>query len=293
MSAPHANVAYSYVHYSWWSHLRRPRYGDVDKRAHHTRPTQACAPPAAVDSPRHGAGLTLRRRTHAYNCAPFATEPGRGLSVGMHALLRKLQPFYTRTENADILLRLVHKKATARHAPSVHMRNFAWFCTHYAHDYTPRALLNVHGKAMYPPAVLNALHRSFTRESMDAHCREDRRTGRCGGVLFHWRGVTVRTTVAQLNYVHWMVVTGVYASLLRCRVEVAAHSKHGGAPRAKASTAASAADAVLFVETGAGAQLVLRGHKRAEWRTAAPHDAAAAPWTAAHAPTIAPCNKVA
>jgi len=287
-----ANVAYSYVHTSWWSKLRRSRRGGADHPRYHTQPEHSALSHDA-DLSTHSGGNVMKRATYAYRRAPFTTEPDQGLSVGMYALLGKLQPFFEREENADILLRLLHKKASARHTTSVHMRNFAWFCMHYAQDQTVKALVTVHGRAMYPPSVLAALHRSFTRESMDAHCREDRRTGRCGAVLFHWRGVVVRTTVAQLNYVHWMVVSGVYASLLRCSQEVAAHAKE--APRAnKTHTTSALGDAVLFVESGAGSVLRLRGHERAEWCAAEPtaNHTASSVWAPIARPARVPCNKV-
>uniref|UniRef100_A0A6C0AU10 Uncharacterized protein n=1 Tax=viral metagenome TaxID=1070528 RepID=A0A6C0AU10_9ZZZZ len=295
LATANANVAYSYVHPSWWCKLRRPRRGERgDAARYHARPSTArAAPGAAVDAAAPCTPVVHRRATYAYNRAPFSTEPGQGLSVGMYALLGKLQPFFEREDNAATLLRLVHKRA-ARHEGSVHMRNFAWFCMHYAQDKPTHALITVRGKAMYPPSVLAALHRSFTRESMDAHCREDRRTGRCGAVLFRWRGVVVRTTVAQLNYVHWMIVTGVYASLLRCRQEVAAHAKRAPTPTQRGAAASANHDAVLFVETGPAAALRLRGHARAQWLTSpvpfTPQQPTA--WAPVPRPRSATCSKV-
>lgn len=117
-------------------------------------------------------------------------------------LQERLRKFYTSAEHADAFMRITGYDSGQRRSRAYHLRHV---------DHFVRQTCRRHATP-----TLRALHRSYrttlrdyTKEQFDPYCRADRHPFPMGP-----SSKTVVTTVAQLNYVRWLIQHAVVRTLI-------------------------------------------------------------------------------
>jgi hypothetical protein len=239
----------------------------VGKKAAVDPPSWHLAPAAPAPA---GDAAPLPRRTYVYARPPFFSG-SKGVSVGMYVLLDRRRAFFSDAGRLRRLVKCIGTSRSSGDGEQVHMRNFNWFCTNYGRGNPVDATYGLGGQhVVFPPALSTALHAGYLRDAFDAHCREDARTGRRGHISVLHEGTQYPTTVAQVNFVYWMMRSGIDVVLMAKQGEVAAHSRRCTAQRktqrqaakvagtvVKRRTYATSADAGVLCVSAPGTQLVL------------------------------------
>lgn len=115
-------------------------------------------------------------------------------------LFASINDFYSDPENQETLMNVLHKK---NGSPS--LRSIEWFITNYA----KKNLTNFQtkdGKIFTVHCAYKSTLNGFSKRFFDPFCRSSKISYRIPGT-----DVEIQTTLAQLNFIRWVIRSGILA----------------------------------------------------------------------------------
>lgn len=113
-------------------------------------------------------------------------------------LMNSVNEFYARESNRELLLNILHKR------DKISLRNIEWFVSNYAKKHNV-AFKTRDGKNFAVHVNYKSSLAGFSKKLFDPFCRTEKIPYTVPG-----SDVVVHTTLAQLNFVRWVIKSGIY-----------------------------------------------------------------------------------